>query len=90
MTILTNEEKRKIRNAAERKANQNDLPISWVKDAINDAAQAIEDAISDPAFQTSVSDGIDVATAPYSISFTNQEKKWLFAFVCDHKFRRDG
>lgn len=90
MATLTNDEKRKIRNAVERKANENDIPISWVKGAINEAAQAIEDAISDPAFQISVSDDIDTATSAYSITFTNQEKKWLFAFVCDLKFRRDG
>jgi hypothetical protein len=90
MATLTDEEKRKIRNAAERKANANSVSISWVKGAVNDAAQAIEDAISAAAFQTQVSSDIDTATSSYGVTFTNQEKKWLFAFVCEHKFRRDG
>lgn len=104
MATLTTEERNKIRNAAERKANANDIPISWVKGAINDAAQVIEAALSgdipiqrsecEPitgtSFEVIVSARIDVATVPYSVIFTNQEKRWIFAYVCGAKSGRDG
>jgi hypothetical protein len=90
MTTLTSADLRLIRNWAERKANANDIPIDWVKGAINDAAQAIENEISDPAFRSQISTAINTSTGPYGMTFSPQEKEWLFAFVCELVYRRDG
>jgi hypothetical protein len=103
MATLTNAEKRKIRNAVERKANKTDIPITWIKAAVHDAAQVIEDALSgdDPilraecaptvgtGFDGITSSRIDTATTPHGVTFTNQEKKWLAAVVMEVKYTRD-
>ena len=89
MAILTDDEKRIIRNAAERKANQADIPIHWVKAAIGDSAQAVEDILDSVAFKTSVSNAIDAAADVYGITFTNTEKTWLAALVMEVKYTRD-
>jgi hypothetical protein len=90
MTTLTNVELRKIRNRVERRANAAGAPIDWVKAAIHDAAQAIEDEISDTAFRSQVSGAINTATTPHGITFTVAEKEWLFAYVCEATYGRDG
>jgi hypothetical protein len=86
LTTLTIDEKRKIRNAAERKANSVGVAIHWNKTDINDAVQAIEDILDSPAFKTQVSDAIDAAAAT---TFTASEKKWLGGLVMWLKYGRD-
>ena len=103
MATLTISELRKIRNRAEAKANTTGIPIRWVKAAIHDTVQAIEDAIdgtinitrlevpggAGEGFNIIVSARIDAAAIPYGLTFTNAEKKWLFAFVVEQKYERD-
>lgn len=89
MATLTDAEKVEIRKVIAKKATESDVPVAWVKGAINAAAQAVEDILSSGAFQTQVSDDIDTASAPYSVSFTNVEKKWISAVVMDLKYVRD-
>lgn len=87
MATLTDQEKTKIRQTVARKAAEHDVPIGWVKGAINDAAQAVEDHLVDQA--SAISTEIDTATSPYGITFTNQEKKWIVALVMEMKYTRD-
>ena len=87
MATLTAEERQKIRRALERYANENDLPIDYVKGAVNDAAQAIEDQLTN--VQASISAAVDAATAPYGISFTAAQKKIIGAYVFAAKYERD-
>ena len=95
MATLSKAEKFKIMRRAELKSNTASIPIRWAKQAIVDAAQAIEDAVDgtvnitrsevpvDPGagFNVIVSGRIDAATTPHGLTFTNSEKKWLFAFA---------
>lgn len=87
MAVLTNEEKAKIRNAVEKIANQNGVSIDYVKGAINDSAQAIEDALV--SMKTAVSSDIDNASSTYGVTFTNQQKRWIAAKVMELCFVRD-
>ena len=89
MGTLTEQEKQKIRNAAERKANELSVPIHWVKAAIGDSAQAVEDIIDSTSFKTAISDGIDTAAAVHSVTFTANEKKWIAALVMEVRYTRD-
>lgn len=89
MATLTDEEKVKIRRAAARKAANADIPIAWVKGAINDSAQAVEDILASTAFRTQVSTDIDAASSPYGVTFTVQEKNWIAALVMEVKYSRD-
>ena len=74
MATLTDAEKVKIRNATERKANANGIPIRWSKAALNDAAQAVEDLLVSSA--ATISSTIDTATVgPYGVTYTAAEKK---------------
>lgn len=103
MAALTDEQKVRVRNAAERKAISSGQPVRWVKDALNAVTQAIADTLdgdtllqraeinpSGTGFPAVMSARIDAASQPYGISFTVAEKKWLFAFVCEVIFLRDG
>lgn len=87
MATLTTEEKVKIRNAAARKANEAGVPIRWVKGALNDAAQAVEDLIVASAIP--ISNAINTASAPYGITFTATEKRWIVALTVLMKHNRD-
>lgn len=87
MAILTDEEKTKIRNAAARKADEIGVPIRWVKGALNDVAQAVEDLLVNNA--TAISNAIDAASEPYGITFTAAEKKWIVALTVLMKHNRD-
>lgn len=87
MAILTTAEKTKIRQGIARKAAANDVPVSWVKGAANDAAQAVEDLLVSSA--TTISNVIDAATSSYGITFTAQEKKWIVALTVLAKHNRD-
>lgn len=103
MALLTESQYRRIRNRAEQKAHDSGVPVRWVKGAIHDAAQAIVDALDGtvpltrsevPAgggigFQVVMSARIDAATASHGVSFTNAEKKWLFAFTVEQIYERD-
>ena len=89
MATLTDAEKVKIRNVIAKKAAKSDVPVSWVKGAINDAAQAVEHILDSVAFQTQVSSDIDTASSSYGVTFTNAEKKWISAIVMDLKYVRD-
>ena len=104
MATLTTEEKNAIVKRAGVKSAAAGVSIRWVKQAIYDSAQAIEDAVSGdinltrtevPAgpgigFNIVVSGRIDTAASPYGITFTNAEKKWLFAYVMEQTYTRDG
>lgn len=87
MATLTTEEKTKIRNAAARKAVEADVPVRWVKGALNDAAQAVEDLIIASAIP--ISNAINAASQPYGITFTAAEKKWIVALTVLMKHNRD-
>lgn len=87
MATLTDEEKTKIRNAAARKADKAGVPIRWVKGALNDAAQAVEDLINNSSI--AISNVINAASEPYGITFTAAEKKWIVALTVLMKHNRD-
>lgn len=87
MAALTDVEKRIIRNFLERKATDTQVPVSWVKAAVNDGAQAIEDLIV--ANAGAISSAIDAATTPHGVTFTAAEKKALVAKTLELKFVRD-
>ncbi len=89
MATLTTDEKVKIRRAVARKAANIGVPVSWVKGAVNDSAQAVEDILASAAFQTQVSDDIDTASTPYGVTFTNSEKKWIAALVMEINYVKD-
>lgn len=89
MATLTVAEKQLLRNVAECKANEFDIPIRWAKAAINDSGQAVEIILDSAAFKTSVSNAIDAASTPYGVTFTNTEKKWIGALVMELKHARD-
>jgi hypothetical protein len=87
MATLTDREKTMIRNRAEQKATEAGVPIRWVKGALNDSAQAVEDLIVSSA--TAISNTIDAASQPYGITFTATEKKWIVALTVLMKHNRD-
>ena len=89
MATLTDEEKVKVRRVVARKAAEVDVPVSWVKSAVNDSAQAVEDILASAAFKTQVSNDIDTASTPYSVAFTNEEKKWIAALVMEVNYVKD-
>jgi len=99
MAALSESEKAKIRNFIEEKATSASVPISWVKGAINAAAQAIQDLEDGtktivkadvPASLLAIgSADIDAATSPFGITFTGQQKKWLRAKVLELRFLKD-
>lgn len=86
MATLTLEERAELRNKAERLANQNGVPISYIKAEINAALQALEDWWETPATKAAASAAIDAAT---SFSFTNQQKKIIGRFWLEQKARRE-
>lgn len=88
MATLTDAEKAQIRNAVARKATQEGVPIHWVKGAINDAAQAVEDLLVSSA--PAISNTIDDASQPYGVTFTADEKKWIVAWAVFMKYQRDA
>lgn len=103
MAAMTTSQKTQIRQAASRKATQLGVPVDWVKDAINDAAQAIINTLdgdvplqqseigpTGTGFNVVMSNRIDNATSPYGFTFNVTQKKWLFAFVCEIVFQRDS
>jgi hypothetical protein len=89
MATLTEDERLAIRKRAAEKAQEFDVPIRWVKAALNDSAQAVEDVLSSVAVQTAVSDDIDTASGAYGVTFTAQEKRWIAALVMATKYTRD-
>jgi len=89
MATLTTEERALIRRRIAKKAIEQDVDIAWVKGAVNDAAQAIEDILTSATLQTQVSGAIDAAASPYGVTFTAQEKRWIVALVMSAKCNRD-
>lgn len=87
MAILTDEEKKKIRNGVERIADREGVSVHWVKGAINDAAQAVEDFLVDNA--STMSTEINTASQPYGVTFNADEKKWIVALTALMKHNRD-
>lgn len=81
MATLTTAELVLLRRKAAEKARELDIPIRWVKGAINAAAQAVEDAMDAASFKSQVSSDMDTATSPFGVTFTNAEKKWIGAHV---------
>jgi DNA-binding beta-propeller fold protein YncE len=72
--------------------------INITKTPINAALQAIEDTLTDyvlvasdagKTVQQLVSQAIDAATAPFSVTFTALQKKLLFAYWAQHKYLKD-
>ena len=74
---LSNQERRKIRNAVERIANSKSVPITWEKPEINAAVEAIETRWDAPGTQSALSSDIETAASGV---FTNAQKKHLAAF----------
>jgi len=87
MATLTTAEKDAVMKALARYARANDLPVTWVKDAVRDAAQAIEDELT--AAQATISAAVDTATSPHGITFTGAQKKIIGAWVFNAKYGRD-
>jgi hypothetical protein len=100
MAVLTDLERTNLRNFMERKAQQANTPVVWVKQQINDAAQVICDTLDGtvPLTRTEISPGgtslpavlslrADLATAP--LILTNEQKRFLIAKVFEVKFQRD-
>jgi len=83
MATLTNQEKARIRNILESKFPN----VTWPKGAVNDAAQVIEDFLTNN--QAAISTAVNTATAPYSVTFTAGQKKVLGAAVFYLKYLKD-
>ena len=86
MAILTEQERRWVRNRVEVIANQRNVPITWLKSQINAGIQAIEDRWEAPGTQTALSNDIEAAAPGV---FTAAEKKYLAAFWLIQKGRRE-
>lgn len=103
MATLTATEYAHLRNFMERWATANAVPLTWVKGAVNAAAQTVEDLLDGTVniirAEIATGDGtglpavvsarIDTATAPFSITFSAAVKKALVAKVFELKFIRD-
>lgn len=87
MAVLTEAEKVKIRRGLERWANENGVPVAWVKAAVNDAAQAVEDALQN--MKVSVSSTMDTASQAHGVTFSNPQKKIIAAWVMELNHVRD-
>lgn len=74
---LTDQEKRRLRNAIEKVANDKGTSQTWSKSEINAAVQAIEDRWDAPVTQSALSSDIEGAAPGV---FTNAQKKHLAAF----------
>jgi hypothetical protein len=81
-TALSNEDKRKIRNLAERKS----VTVDWLKIELNNAVQGVEDWWELAATQLSISSAIDSAT---TFNFTNAQKKVLVKFWLQNRSDRE-
>jgi hypothetical protein len=87
--MLTPDERTQLRHFMERKAVNLAIPVSWVKSAVHDAAQAVADVLESAAFKTAISSAIDAATVPHNVTFTAVQKKALAAKVFEITFIRD-
>lgn len=87
MAALTETERVKVRRGIEKWANDNGVPVSWVKAAVNDSAQAVEDAIQ--AIKADVANDIDAASQPHGVTFTAAQKKVIAAWVLRLNYVRD-
>lgn len=87
MAVLTDDEKVKIRRGLEKWANDQGVPIAWVKAAVNDAAQAVEDALQ--SMKISVSADMDTASQAHGVTFSNPQKKIIAAWVMELNHVRD-
>jgi len=65
------------------------VPVRWVKDCLHGVGQGIENILDGASFKTAVSNVIDSAAAPYGVTFTINEKRWLLALVMELKHTRD-
>lgn len=79
MAVLTAEQFAEIR----KQVSGEETTITYVKNDVNDAIQAIEDWWE--ANQASLSSAIDTAT---SVSFTNTQKKRIAKFWLRQRFQR--
>jgi hypothetical protein len=103
MATLTDAEKIKIIRRAHEKAHAAGVPVRWVKAALLDVVQTIQDAVdgtiniqkaecaagTGTGFNVIVSDRIDVTATTHGLTFTTAEKKWLFAFTMELTYERD-
>jgi len=89
MAELTEAEKILLRQTVERKSNEAGIPQRWVKACLHDVGQAIENILSSTNLQTAISNAVDTAAAPYGVTFSGTEKRWLAAIVMEIKHTRD-
>ncbi len=64
------------------------VDVTWAKAVINAALQAIEDDFE--GHRSALSTSINTATAPFSFTFTANQKKALVKFWLLQKFNRGG
>lgn len=84
MSILTETEKAKVRQLMQRKANELNKPISWIKDNLNAAAQAVENRLS--SSKSIISS--DIETAAPGV-FDASDKKRIAATVFQLNYIKD-
>ncbi len=88
MAALTEDEKVMVMQFMVLLATQNNVSVNYIKDVVRDAAQAVEDLLVSAA--STISTTINTATAPYGITLTADQKRWLVSKVFELKFVRDG
>ena len=88
MATLTENDKIKVMRFMERLATSNGESINYVKDVIRDAAQAVEDLLTESS--STISTRINQATTPHGITLTVNQKRRLVASVLQLKFKRDS
>ena len=99
---LTKKEKKYVRQELERYAHRQNIPVSWTKEAVDLAAQEIEDLLSgttvilpkdvEPAGQNLnviTKDYVNAATVATGTTFTAGELQNIHASVCFLKAERD-
>lgn len=74
---LTRQEKRRIRNAVERIANDKGVSQTWSKPEIDAAVEAIESRWDAAGTQNAIASDMEAAAPGV---FTNAQKKYLAAF----------
>ena len=87
MATLTAIQKQQVRNWMEQKALLSNVPVTWVKAAVDAAAQAVEDLLVSNA--TAISNAINAASTPHGVTFTVTQKRMLVALVFQARFLAD-
>ena len=87
MAALTEDEKTEIRNLMEKKAQEMGVDLRWIKVAMDDTAQAVEDELQ--SAKTSISTAMDTASQAHGVTFTGAEKKKIGALVLKKQYERE-